>query len=361
MTSSSNNLEIGSASNHTGSVSGLAFRVWEARSGYGKSCKHPKPTFRVASLNVGTLKKRSSEVVETLTCRRVDICPVQKHRWAGGIEANQTRLMNGKNSNYKFYWCGNQMGLGGIGPLLAEKWIEKVFDVQRVSDRILLLRLVIDKTVFAFISVYAPQVGRPDDEKEQFYDLLQEIVSKVPNSEVLIPIGDWNGHVGRVAGGFEAVHGGFGHGNRNIEGERLLEFTVANNLIVGNTQFKKRDSHLITYSSGGNNSQIDYILYPKSFKKSVINVKVIPGEECALQHHLLVCELKITTPKTKKHNFSPRLRTRKLRDPDIINKFTPIFITKLGATQIDPSPNIEEIWSKLKTALLETTSGLWVI
>ena len=162
------------------------------------------------------------------------------------------------------------------------------------------------------MSVYAPQVGRPGVEKEQFYDLLQEIVSKVPNPEVLIPIGDWNGHVGRVAGGFEAVHGGFGYGNRNIEGERLLEFAVANNLIVGNAQFIKRDSHLITYSFAKNNSQVDYILYPKSFKKSVINVKVIPGEECARQHHLLICELNITTPKIKKRNFSPRLRTRKL-------------------------------------------------
>ena len=304
---------------------------------------------------MGTLKKRSSEVVETLTRGRVDTRSVQEHRWAGGIEANQTCLMKGKNSNYKFYWCGSRMGLG-VGLLLAEKWIEKVFDVQCVSDRILLLCLVIDKTVFAFISVYAPQVGRPDIEKEQFYDLLQEIVSKVPNSEVLIPIGDWNSHVGRVAGAFEAVHGGFGYGNCNIEGERLLEFAVPNNLIVGNTQFKKRDSHLITYSSRENNSQIDYILYPKSFKKSVINVKVIPGEECTLQHHILVCELKITTPKIKKHNFSPRLGTWKLHDLDIINKFTPIFNTKLEATQIDPSPDIEEIWSKLKTTLLETTS-----
>ena len=139
--------------------------------------------------------------------------------------------------------------------------------------------MVIDKTVFTFISVYAPQVGRSDVEKEQFYGLLQEIVSKVPNYEVLIPISDWNGHVGRVAGGFETVHGGFAYGNRNIEGEHLLEFAVANNLLVGNTQFKKRDSHLITYSSGENSSQIDYILYPKSFKKSAINVKVIPGED----------------------------------------------------------------------------------
>ena len=58
----------------------------------------------------------------------------------------------------------------------------------------------------------------------------------------------------------------------------------------------------------------------------------------------------------KKRNSIPRGRTWKLRDLDIMNKFTPIFNTKLEATQIDPSPDIEEIWSKLKPTLLETTS-----
>ena len=124
-------------------------------------------------------------------------------------------------------------------------------------------------------------------------------------------------------------------------------------LLLVTHNFKKRDLHLITWE---NNSQIECILYPKSFKKSVINVKVIPGEGCTLQHHLLVCELKIITSKIKKRNFSPQLRTWKLHDPNIINKFTPIFNTKLEATQTDPSSDIKEIWSKLKTTLFETTS-----
>lgn len=170
-------------------------RVREAGSGHrGKSCEHPTK-FRAATWNVGTLKKRGSEVVETLTRRRVDLCGVQEHRWAGGLTANQTRQIKGKDSIYKFYWAGNQKGQGGAGILLAEKWVEKVFEVQRISDRIILLRLVIGKVVFAFISVYAPQVGRAEAEKERFYDQLQSAVAKIPASEVLIPVGDWNGHV----------------------------------------------------------------------------------------------------------------------------------------------------------------------
>jgi len=39
------------------------------------------------------------------------------------------------------------------------------------------------------------------------------------------------------------VLGGFA---RNIEGERILEFALANNLTIANTNFNKRKSHLIT-------------------------------------------------------------------------------------------------------------------
>ena len=56
------------------------------------------------------------------------------------------------------------------------------------------------------------------------------------------------------------MHGGFGFGNRNKEGERLLEFGTATDMVVCNTLFRKRLSRLITYESGGCQTQIDYIL-----------------------------------------------------------------------------------------------------
>ena len=107
---------------HTGNASGLAdSRVWNAGSGSGESSEHPKTTFRVASLNVGSLKSRGSEVVETMFRRRVDICAIQEHRWAGGTESNQSRILKGKKSAYKFYWCGNKSDLDGAGFLLGRK------------------------------------------------------------------------------------------------------------------------------------------------------------------------------------------------------------------------------------------------
>ena len=52
-----------------------------------------------------------------------------------------------------------------------------------------------------------------------------------------------------TATGYEGMHGGYGFGKRNIDGKRILEFAVANNLIVANSKFVKKDSRLITYQS----------------------------------------------------------------------------------------------------------------
>ena len=35
-------------------------------------------------------------------------------------------------------------------------------------------------------------------------------------------LGDFNGHVGRHIDGFDGVHGGYGEGQRNLEGRMLL-------------------------------------------------------------------------------------------------------------------------------------------
>ena len=316
----------------------------------GESSERPKQ-FRVGSLNVGTLRGKAAEIVETASRRRVDLCCLQETRWKGGLDASQNRMIKGKDSCYKFYWAGNQEGTGGVGIILAERWVEKVFEVQRVSDRILLLKLVIGKAVYSFLSVYAPQVGRRDEDKVHFYDQLRCVISKIPASEILIPCGDWNGHVGESVAGYEGVHGGNGWGKRNAEGESVLEFAVSCDLVIGNTCFKKRPSHLITYQSGGASTQIDYILLRKSFRKQVVDVKVIPGEDCAPQHRLLVCDFKVDIPPQRKKKFVPRLRTWRLKDPAVQQEFYEAFTAATQETNTQEE-STEAIWSKVKTGLL---------
>ena len=96
-----------------------------------------------------------------------------------------------------------------------------------------------------------------------------------------------NGHVGSEIDGFEGVHGGFGFGKRNMEGEMILETADALNLAVLNTWFKKEE-RLFTYENGKCRTVVDYILSRKSERKMVKDVKVV-RVECIKQHRLLIC------------------------------------------------------------------------
>ena len=86
------------------------------------------------------------------------------------------------------------------------------------------------------LSVYAPQSGLSDVDKDLFFDQLRAVTARIPRSELLIPCGNWNGHVGR-AGTEYRVHGGMGYGRSepDVEGERILEYALAFDLLLGNT------------------------------------------------------------------------------------------------------------------------------
>ena len=120
--------------------------------------------------------------------------------------------------------------------------------------------------------------------KDEFYDNLYSTMSKINIQETLLVCGDFNNHIGNAPDGFEGVHGGYGYGQRNPEGDRVLEFATAHNLVIGNSIFTKPKKHLVTYNSGEHSSQIDYILLRKSDLKLTKNIKVIASEECVQQH-----------------------------------------------------------------------------
>ena len=74
-----------------------------------------------------------------------------------------------------------------------------------------------------------------------------ELVGSVSRNERIVVGGDLNGHFGKDREGYSTVHGGWGYGARNAEGEAVLEAAVAQDLVVVNTMFQKREPHLVTY------------------------------------------------------------------------------------------------------------------
>ena len=96
------------------------------------------------------------------------------------------------------------------------------------------------------------------------------MVRVVPSSEKLFIGGDLNGHVGTSSAGFEAVHEGFRYDSRNQEGEEVLDFAIAFDLMIANTFLRMRQPHLVTFSSDQYSSQIDFVLTRRRDKRTCV-------------------------------------------------------------------------------------------
>jgi hypothetical protein len=155
-----------------------------------------------------------------------------------------------EDTGFKLWYTGTTTNKNGVGIVLDKSLKDGVVDIKRQGDMIILVKLLIGDLVFNVISAYTPQICLNESIKRQFWEQLDALVSSVLISEKLFIGGDLNGHVGSSRVGFDGVHGGFGYGSMNQEGEGILNFVLTYDLFVTNTLFRKRVSHLVTLSSG---------------------------------------------------------------------------------------------------------------
>ena len=80
---------------------------------------------------------------------------------------------------------------------------------------------------------------------------------------------------------------------------------------------------------------------------------MIPGEEVALQHQLLVCDMRNDVPPKSKHKFTPRLKVRKLKDPQMSTHFQEVFNLHVSISAGVADRATEDIWNNIKTGLLD--------
>jgi len=248
--------------------------------------------------------------VEVLADREVDVGCIQEMRWRG----SGCRFFGAQGKSYKLFWIVSKDRSNGVGTFVADKWVDSVvMKVERHSERVLILKMVLDNGLLNVLTVYARHSEKPEEEKEHFGDKLFQLMSCIPQNEMAVLAGDMNGHVGSNSAGYDGTHGGYGFGARNADGSRILEFADGLNLVVCNTLFMKQEAKLVTYIAGSAKSTVDYITVRQRDKVKVHNVKVIPSEECVSKHKLLVMDMQFNTRKRRHKKFEPRLRVWKLK------------------------------------------------
>lgn len=114
-------------------------------------------------------------------------------------------------------------------------------------ERILAICLSTSSDPANIISVYAPTLCSNSEEKDQFYEALDETISRISSTEGLYLLGDINARVGADNESWPTCLGFHGRVKINENSQRLLEMCCLHGLCVTSTFFKSKEIHQVSW------------------------------------------------------------------------------------------------------------------
>ena len=254
----------------------------------------------------------------------------------------------------------------GVGFLVHKDFVNTVMSCQPISSRITTIRLRATPFNITIIQAYAPTSDYSDEDIEEFYDQLQDIVKQTPKKDILVVQGDWNAKVGEDAcNNWKGTCGRYCNAETNERGLRLLEFANYNDFKLVNTFGKHKASRRWTWHSpnGEYHNQIDYIMVKRRFQSSVNIAKTrsFPGADIGSDHELVMMTFRLRLKKINKQGQTRiKFDIEKLKDPMIAEdfkamlggKFAPLTILDADDTDMDT------LIDNFNTAVTETASKI---
>ena len=249
---------------------------------------------------------RGKELADMMEQRNVDILCLQETKWKG----SKARNIGG---GCKLFYKRANRRRNGIGILVREKLAENVLEVNRVSDRLMAMKLEAKGSILNILSAYAPLVNNSMEKKNDFWEGLHGLIESVSKEERIVLGADLNGNVGEGNIGDEEIIGRYGAGTRNKEGLMVVDFGKRIGLAIVNTYFKKEDEYRVTYKSGEKSTQVDYEMFGRTNLKEMCDCKVIVNECVAKQQRMVVCKMAPMVKKKKAEKVKPKIRWWKLK------------------------------------------------
>ena len=207
------------------------------------------------------------------------------------------------------------------------------------------------------ISVYAPTAKAPPAIVQKFMDNLQDTVDKIPASDVLMLLGDFNVRVGSSGDDdlWLGVRGRHGVGVCNEAGERFLEFCALNQFSIMNTWFEKKQHHLATWKHPATKQShmIDFVVMRAAQRFFYTDVQVMRGANCWLDHAMVRTKVMIHFPRLKKApaNTLP-LAVHALQREEIRDTYQQKLTECLFEQEHDSDGSVEQNWETLKNCMV---------
>ena len=218
---------------------------------------------------------KTAQVIREMDNYKLDILGVSECRWTGSgrkvTKEGSTILFSGKDDAHS----------SGVALISSKTASKSLIEWEPISDRLLRARFDSRYCKMTILQCYAPTNEAEDETKDDWYEQLQSAVSKVPQHDMLLIMGDLNAKVGNDNIGREDAMGRHGCGTINDNGERLVDFCINNRCKIGGTIFPHRDIHKLSWRSpdGHTVNQIDHVIVNKKWQRSLLDVKVHRGAD----------------------------------------------------------------------------------
>src|SRR6478609_6334285 len=142
-------------------------------------------------------------VKEEMQRNRLSTMGVSEVRWKDGGDF--------VGDGYRVMYAGGPTCQRGVAVIVEAKVAERVTEVDRFVDRIMVMKVRADPVDMVIVQAYLPTTDYEDEEAEKLYDQLEEILGKQKGTDNVIVMGDFNAGEGTR----DRVVGKFGLGKRN--------------------------------------------------------------------------------------------------------------------------------------------------
>jgi exonuclease III len=126
----------------------------------------------------------------------------------------------------------------GVGILMDKEAKMSLIEWHPVSPRIIVAHFKTTIRNITMIQCYAPTAVADEDERQEFYVQLNEVLRKQKKRDIIILGGDLNAKVGQENEGLMGRHG---LGERNENGQLLVDFCARHDLVIGGTIFLQKE------------------------------------------------------------------------------------------------------------------------
>jgi len=273
-------------------------------------------TIELTDKLIGTWNVRSmyrtgimTTIVSCLERYKLDITAIQEVRWDGsGILKLQEMTI---------FYSGGEKHERGVGFVIKNSILPNVVRFEPINDRICYVELKGKWYNILLINCYAPNEDKSEEIKNAFYEELDKIYDTLPTGKPKIILGYFNAKIGKEEVYRPTIGKDSLHNDTNDNGNKLVTFATARNMIISSTMFPRKNIHKQTWISPCEKlrNQIDHVIVDHRIRSIIHDVRNLKGSSAVSDHFLVRIKVKfrISVERSKRMKCTKRINKEILK------------------------------------------------